>query len=446
MPAHHLSQIQTPSPTQRHRQRHFHSVKLNQFSSSIFNLKPTVLDKKKRKARESEKEREREREKGDGHDACGAKVTYNAMTRELGSLLMHRSRPLASLLCSSSVFTQRSRLCRKINSKPFARVGSKKRRAGGRRGGRPLLGCCFASFGSSFGMADDPKLIACVGDVHGLWNEESEEALRFLRPDLSLFVGDFGEEDVALVRSIAKIPERKAVILGNHDGWFSTSGKGSIEGVEEQLDLLGDDHVGLSVASLPDLGLSVVGCRPFSAGGSDWRRFSKFYRKLYGLHGWSDSETQIVGNAIGEPAHHDLIFLSHNGPTGLGSGADSICGIDWRPEEGDHGDLDMENAIREVVAKGRSISVVVFGHMHQSLHRRALPRRERTMFLLHDGVAYVNCAVVPRIRYTIDKQQHHFVLITLSPDNRLAKVESVWLQKSADETFETVETDVWYYS
>ena len=125
-----------------------------------------------------------------------------------------------------------------------------------------MLGFCFASFGSPFGMADGPKLIACVGDVHGLWNEESEEALRFLRPDLSLFVGDFGEEDVALVRSIAKIPERKAVILGNHDGWFSTSGKGSIEGVEEQLDLLGDDHVGLSVASLPDLGLSVVGCRP----------------------------------------------------------------------------------------------------------------------------------------------------------------------------------------
>ena len=72
-----------------------------------------------------------------------------------------------------------------------------------------MLGFCFASFGSPFGMADGPKLIACVGDVHGLWNEESEEALRFLRPDLSLFVGDFGEEDVALVDQSPKSPSAR---------------------------------------------------------------------------------------------------------------------------------------------------------------------------------------------------------------------------------------------
>ena len=63
-----------------------------------------------------------------------------------------------------------------------------------------------------------PKLIACVGDVHGFWNKESEDALCWLRPDLSLFVGDFGEEDVELVRQIADVRDRKAVILGNHDG------------------------------------------------------------------------------------------------------------------------------------------------------------------------------------------------------------------------------------
>ena len=48
-------------------------------------------------------------------------------------------------------------------------------------------------------------LIACVGDVHGLWNRESEEALSWLQPDLSLFVGDFGEEDVELVAVLLKV-------------------------------------------------------------------------------------------------------------------------------------------------------------------------------------------------------------------------------------------------
>ena len=132
------------------------------------------------------------------------------------------------------------------------------------------------------GFGSEAMLIACVGDVHGCWNRESAEALSSLRPDLSLFVGDFGEEDVDLVAKIARVPERKAVILGNHDAWYGAKGRDDypMDGVEKQLDLLGDEHVGLSALTLPDLELSVVGCRPFSAGGNDWKRFRKFYSEL----------------------------------------------------------------------------------------------------------------------------------------------------------------------
>lgn len=33
-------------------------------------------------------------------------------------------------------------------------------------------------------------------------------------------VGDFGEEDVNLVRRIKEVDLPKAVILGNHDAWY----------------------------------------------------------------------------------------------------------------------------------------------------------------------------------------------------------------------------------
>ncbi|QDZ17824.1 metallophosphoesterase [Chloropicon primus] len=316
-----------------------------------------------------------------------------------------------------------------------------KGRGGGTRGDE---GVCHAGGSGDF---DSMLKIACVGDVHGLWNEESEEALSWLQPDLSLFVGDFGEEDVDLVSQISRLSARKAVILGNHDGWYSTKGGGSMEGVEEQLDLLGDDHVGLSAKCLPDLGLSVVGCRPFSAGGGDWSRFSNFYRDLYGLRGFDDSTTQIVGACLAEPEHHPLLLLSHNGPSGLGSTADSPCGKDWRPEEGDYGDKDMEDAIAAVLERGRRIPLAVFGHMHHKLHRCALPKTERKMFHKDDttGVAYVNCAVVPRIRRGPEGGlQHNYVLITLSTTAlEVEKVESVWLQKRND-SFHTVERTDWY--
>lgn len=310
-----------------------------------------------------------------------------------------------------------------------------------------------------------PKLIACVGDVHGFWNKESEDALCWLRPDLSLFVGDFGEEDVELVRQIADVRDRKAVILGNHDGWHSTSGKGSMEGVEKQLDLLGDDHVGLSANSYPDLGLSVVGCRPFSAGGGSWRRFSKFYKRMYGLRNFQDSTTQIVASALAEPQHHNLIFLAHNGPSGLGEQADSICGIDWKlGEQGDMGDMDLHEAIDDVSSRGRSLPLVVFGHMHEMLHRNAFPRVKRNMFHLDEkrNIAYVNCAVVPRIRRaqvgeneenggsggeaSAPRQQHNFVLIELE-EGKVQRVESIWIERNKEEgegAFHIAERTEWY--
>ncbi|MGL5195908.1 MAG: metallophosphoesterase, partial [Chroococcales cyanobacterium] len=61
--------------------------------------------------------------------------------------------------------------------------------------------------------------IAIVGDVHEQWESADGEALMRLGVDLALFVGDFGNESVPIVRSIAALDIPKAVTFGNHDAW-----------------------------------------------------------------------------------------------------------------------------------------------------------------------------------------------------------------------------------
>ena len=61
-----------------------------------------------------------------------------------------------------------------------------------------------------------------VAFVAGYWTSDDAVALASLEAHLAIFVGDFGEEDVELVRQIAQVPHRKAVLLGNHDAWCAS--------------------------------------------------------------------------------------------------------------------------------------------------------------------------------------------------------------------------------
>ncbi|KAF9612912.1 hypothetical protein IFM89_004328 [Coptis chinensis] len=122
---------------------------------------------------------------------------------------------------------------------------------------------------------------AIVGDVHDEWDfQEDSKALHFLQPDLVLFTGmfffstchvsgcDFGNENVELVSSIAKLEITKAVILGNHDCWSTSQFSGKKKDrVQLQLESLGEEHVGYRRMDFPKLNLSIVGGRPFSHGG-----------------------------------------------------------------------------------------------------------------------------------------------------------------------------------
>ncbi len=274
--------------------------------------------------------------------------------------------------------------------------------------------------------------IAVVGDVHDLWEDEDIIALELLEIDLVLFVGDFGNESVDIVKKIASIPLPKAVIMGNHDAWFSATEWGkkkcpydrNIEDrVKQQLDILGEFQVGYSKLDFPQFKLSVVGGKPFSWGGSEWT-CSDFFGKLYNVHNFEQSASKIM-NMVEKTQFNHLLFLGHNGPFGLGNQAEDICGKDWNPIGGDFGDRDFQLAIAKSRELGKKISLVTFGHMHHNLRHRQDRLRTIVNQDIHNTI-YLNAAKVPRIQKTPEQQIRHFSIISLK-NYQIEEILSVWI-------------------
>lgn len=274
--------------------------------------------------------------------------------------------------------------------------------------------------------------IAVVGDVHDQWEIQDHLALQHLGVNLVLFVGDFGNESVEVVKAIASLDIPKAVILGNHDAWYSASEWGrkkspydhAVEDrVQQQLDSLGEAHVGYGKRDFPELGLSVVGSRPFSWGGLEWKN-KDFYRDRYSIHSFAESTARIVA-AARETAMNTIIFLGHNGPFGLGDEASDPCGKDWHPLGGDYGDSDFRDAIAQTRTMGKQIPLVTFGHMHHSLRHTKTQLRTR-VHVSPEGTIYLNAASVPRILKTETKPLRNFSLVTLE-SGIISQISLVWV-------------------
>jgi len=276
--------------------------------------------------------------------------------------------------------------------------------------------------------------IAVVGDVHDLWDEADEVALQRLNVDLVLLVGDFGNESVEIVRSIAKLNLPKAIILGNHDAWYSATEWGQKkcpydrryeDRVQQQLDLLGEAHVGYGKLDFPTLGLTVVGGRPFSWGGSAWKN-EAFYQNRYGVNGFEESTDRIL-SAVRGAEHETIIFIGHCGPKGLGEAAEDLCGKDWQPIGGDHGDPDLTAAIEQSRKLGKTIPLVAFGHMHHTL-RHTKKQLRKMVDIDANGTVYLNAASVPRIKPTPTGQIRNFSLVTLQA-GEISQASLIWVDQ-----------------
>ena len=268
-------------------------------------------------------------------------------------------------------------------------------------------------------LQEKPIKIAIVGDVHDRWEPEDELALKHLGVDLVLFVGDFGNEAVELVRAIAAVDLPKAAVFGNHDAWYTATNWGrkkrpydpKVEDrVQQQINILGECHVGYGKRDFPELGLSVVGSRPFSWGGPEWN-LADFYRDRFGINSFTESTRQIV-EAARSAACETIVFLGHNGPTGLGDAPEDPCGRDWKPLGGDRGDPDFAEAISQTRTLGKSIPLVAFGHMHHKL--RHTKKRLRKFFEVGiGGTVYLNAASAPRIVEVEGKKLRNFSIVSL---------------------------------
>ncbi|HBL61908.1 MAG TPA: TIGR04168 family protein [Cyanobacteria bacterium UBA8803] len=276
--------------------------------------------------------------------------------------------------------------------------------------------------------------IAVVGDVHDQWETEDAIALHYLGVDLVLFVGDFGNESVDVVRRIASVDLPKAAILGNHDAWYTASDWGRKkcpydrnlqDGVQQQLDLLGETHVGYGYCDFPELQLSVVGSRPFSWGGPGWKN-EEFYQERYGVNSFEESVERII-TAAQSATYDTIIFMGHNGPTGLGDEPEAPCGRDWQPLGGDHGDPDFAEAIAQTQAMGKNIPLVTFGHMHHKL-RHTKTRLRTAISTSSQRTVYLNSASVPRIIQTETDRVRNFSVVYLE-DGVVSEIFLVWVGK-----------------
>lgn len=288
--------------------------------------------------------------------------------------------------------------------------------------------------------ASDIK-IAVIGDVHDRWDADDAIALHHLGVDLVLLVGDFGNESVSIVQAIAALDIPKAAILGNHDAWYSATEWGikkcpydrqKEDRVQQQLDLLGAAHVGYGKLDFPDLNLTVVGSRPFSWGGSEWKH-TDFYRSRYGITSFAASTARIV-QAAASSAYETVIFLGHCGPKGLGDRPEDVCGKDWSPPGGDHGDPDFTDAIEATRKLGKTVPLVTFGHMHHQLRHT---RQHQRIPLVAAGTIYLNAASVPRIVQTETNCLRNFSLVSLRAGS-VTQVSLVWLDQKLTLVSETV--------
>jgi uncharacterized protein (TIGR04168 family) len=270
--------------------------------------------------------------------------------------------------------------------------------------------------------------LAVVGDVHRWWRAADAAFLERTRPDLSLFVGDLGDEDVEMVRAIAGLSVPKAVILGNHDAWQSFGRKVCTDKLRASLELLGDDHLAFAVREVPRAGISVIGARPFSWGGQSLRS-PELYDEIYGIRTMRQSAAAIV-DAARSAQHRDLVILAHNGPLGLGAATHDLCGKDFGKPGGDWGDRDLALAIQRIEGMGLRVRAVIAGHMH---HKLVHPRGgERTRFARREDTLFVNAARVPRVQRDEDGDElSYFVRLRWSRGECTA-VEEVWVDVHGD--------------
>lgn len=271
--------------------------------------------------------------------------------------------------------------------------------------------------------------IALFGDMHGFWDEFDVRSVNDSDYDYIFFTGDLKgflpRDEKRIPKKVSEIKKKAFLIPGNWDSANLTQLVGEIRQNRHLIRLgafgqgsrfnyferaLGAVVVtGYSAHKLgtADDDICLISGRPFSMGGN--LSFCKFLNEKYHISTMFESEKKLK-EIIDGVKETRLIFLAHNGPSGLGLKRSDIYGCDFRKEGGDWGDVDLRNAIDYAVSKKKKVLGVFSGHMHLKISKT----EAREWKVTKDNILFVNAAKVPRIFKEDTKILHHHVQIQIN--------------------------------
>jgi uncharacterized protein (TIGR04168 family) len=269
-----------------------------------------------------------------------------------------------------------------------------------------------------------------LGDLHGSLDETDVRWLDGRGAHAILVVGDIGRlrwrSALPVAAVLATLRTPTWMMTGNHDAASlpqvaaeaigpAVVAKQLHVGMEERLAALDAAlgavrRVGYLRAELPG-GVHLVAARPHTMGGPQLS-FVRAVEAAHGVRTLEASAERLIALVDEVPPEAPVVFLAHNGPSGLGAQRDDIFGRDFHPDQGDWGDPDLAAAVSHAERSGRTVAVVA-GHMHHALRgggvRRTAVRRGRTLI--------VNAARVPRIERS---GVRHHVELTIGAEGALA--------------------------
>jgi uncharacterized protein (TIGR04168 family) len=280
--------------------------------------------------------------------------------------------------------------------------------------------------------------IALIGDVHSAWDYGDVMYFNSSPYELLLIAGDLGgsqaRDGLRVAGSMARLERRALVMPGNNDvdeyGRIAaelTYRQGQADLLEALLPVadpprpsgepaLRPRTCGYSLHEIGAAGFAatIVAGRPFAKGG-DELAFPEALERNFGVRSLAESRERLRQLVDSAPTEN-LVFFSHNGPSGLGTEREDLWGRDFHPDAGDWGDSDLRDAIEYARTRKRRTLAVVAGHMHWALRGGG----QRRWQLRRDGTLYVNAARVPRVFEADGGRLRHHIALELSPESARA--------------------------
>lgn len=261
--------------------------------------------------------------------------------------------------------------------------------------------------------------IGIIGDLHTHWDDVDVHQIGNRQYDLLYFVGDLGggtsSSSLRMARSISRLRQPTLVMPGNNDTFDINElaaelnhqqGINKIQSIIRGTQSGSISLCGYSLHRVTAAGRqwSLIAARPHSMGGPELT-FPDYMAETYGVGSLEDSRELLQG--LVDDAAEDIVFLAHNGPSGLGDAPADMWGCDFKPGGGDWGDTDLEWAISYARSQCKRVWAVIAGHMHLTTRQG----EQRPWQQVVDDIMYVNTARVPRI-FSRDSEvyRHHLVL------------------------------------